>query len=201
MTASVPASTAPTSPRRFILPAILGLLGYILDQVTKFWVLSNMHEGETIPVLPPVLSWHFVRNPGAAFSMGTEYTWVFTIIMVVVAAYVIYKFRTTTSKIWLIVMGTLLGGILGNLTDRLFQEPGFGLGHVIDFIAVPNFAVFNVADSLIVCSMIVICILLIKGVPLNDEVDDDLDQVQAPEDQPEPSAVTDADEPTSKNHE
>ncbi len=169
MTVTAPAETQPSQARRLMLPVLVALIGYGLDQLTKYWVLANMTEGETIPVLPPLLSWHFVRNPGAAFSMGTEYTWVFTIIMVVVAGYVIYKLISTTRTIWLASLGALLGGILGNLTDRLFQEPSFGLGHVIDFIAVPNFAVFNIADSLIVCSMIVICLLLIKGVPLNEE--------------------------------
>ena len=169
MTQTAPAATQPSHTRRLALPVIIALIGYTLDQLSKNWVLSNMSEGETIPVLPPVLSWHFVRNPGAAFSMGTEYTWVFTIIMVAVAGYVIYKLASTTHTIWLASLGALLGGILGNLTDRLFQEPAFGLGHVIDFIAVPNFAVFNIADSLIVCSMIVICLLLIKGVTLTEQ--------------------------------
>ena len=155
--------------KQVLLVGLIAVLGYTLDQLTKFWVLNNMSEGETIPVLPPLLNWHFVRNPGAAFSIGTEFTWVFTIIMVIVAGYVIFKLRTTTRTIWLIAMGALLGGVFGNLTDRLIQEPGFGVGHVIDFIAFPNFAVFNIADSLIVCSMIGIGLLLVTGTPMNEE--------------------------------
>ena len=155
--------------KQVLLVGLIAVLGYTLDQLTKFWVLNNMSEGETIPVLPPLLNWHFVRNPGAAFSIGTEFTWVFTIIMVIVAGYVIFKLRTTTRTIWLVAMGALLGGVFGNLTDRLIQEPGFGVGHVIDFIAFPNFAVFNIADSLIVCSMIGIGLLLVTGTPMNEE--------------------------------
>lgn len=168
-------SQSPTEPKnrptrnQVLLVGLIAVLGYTLDQLTKFWVLNNMSEGETIPVLPPLLNWHFVRNPGAAFSIGTEFTWVFTIIMVIVAGYVIFKLRTTTRTIWLIAMGALLGGVFGNLTDRLIQEPGFGVGHVIDFIAFPNFAVFNIADSLIVCSMIGIGLLLVTGTPMNEE--------------------------------
>lgn len=168
-------SQSPTEPKnrptrnQVLLVGLIAVLGYTLDQLTKFWVLNNMSEGETIPVLPPLLNWHFVRNPGAAFSIGTEFTWVFTIIMVIVAGYVIFKLRTTTRTIWLIALGALLGGVFGNLTDRLIQEPGFGVGHVIDFIAFPNFAVFNIADSLIVCSMIGIGLLLVTGTPMNEE--------------------------------
>lgn len=168
-------SQSPTEPKnrptrnQVLLVGLIAVLGYTLDQLTKFWVLNNMSEGETIPILPPLLDWHFVRNPGAAFSIGTEFTWVFTIIMVIVAGYVIFKLRTTTRTIWLIALGALLGGVFGNLTDRLIQEPGFGVGHVIDFIAFPNFAVFNIADSLIVCSMIGIGLLFVTGTPMNEE--------------------------------
>lgn len=77
---------------------------------------------------------------------------------------IVFRARTTP---WLITLGALGGGIAGNLTDRLFREPGFGVGHVIDFIAVPNFAIFNLADSCIVVSIIVIVILVMRGKTLD----------------------------------
>lgn len=127
-----------------------------------------MQEGQRIPVLEPVLSWHFIRNPGAAFSIGTDYTWIFTIIQAIGLLIVLYLiiFRARTMP-WLIILGVLGGGIAGNLTDRLFREPGFGIGHVIDFIALPNFAIFNIADSCIVVSIILIVFMVLRGKTLD----------------------------------
>lgn len=145
---------------------------YVLDLWSKQTVLENMQEGERIPVVEPVLSWHFIRNPGAAFSIGTDYTWIFTIIqtagLIIVLYLIVFRARTTP---WLLTLGALGGGIAGNLTDRLFREPGFGVGHVIDFIAVPNFAIFNVADSFIVVSIIVIVLLVMLGKTLDGRPD------------------------------
>lgn len=137
--------------------------GYVLDQLTKRWVETTMTEGQVIEVLPPLLRWHFIRNPGAAFSIGEEHTWVFTIIQASVAVFVVVLLFRVRSTVWALALGGLLGGVLGNLTDRLLRPPGFGVGHVVDFIALPNFAIFNIADSLIVCSMIGIVLLMFTG--------------------------------------
>lgn len=154
--------------RRWWIALIPLVVAYIADLWSKEAVLATMQEGERIPVLEPLLSWHFIRNPGAAFSIGTDFTWIFTIIqavgLVVVLYLIVFRARTTP---WLITLGALAGGIAGNLTDRLFREPGFGVGHVIDFIAVPNFAIFNVADSCIVVSIGVIVVLVMRGKTLD----------------------------------
>lgn len=141
------------------------LLAYVLDQLTKHIVSSSMVEGEVLPALPPVLSWHYIRNSGAAFSIGENITWVFAVAMAVVAVVIVVMARKLGSRWWAIACGMLLGGALGNLTDRLLRPPYFGMGHVVDFIAVPHFAIFNVADSSIVGSVIIICILTLKGIP------------------------------------
>ena len=140
---------------------------YIFDQLTKWWVVSTMSEGQVTPVLPPLLNWRFIRNPGAAFSIGTDHTWVFTIIMVVVAVFIVLQIRRIASRGWAVALGLVLGGALGNLTDRLFREPSFGQGHVVDFIALPNFAIFNIADSGIVSGVVLICILTLRGIGLD----------------------------------
>lgn len=144
------------------------IIAYIADLWSKQSVLANMQEGERIPVIEPVLNWHFIRNPGAAFSIGTEYTWIFSIIqavgLLIVLNLILFRARTMP---WLLTLGALGGGIAGNLTDRLFREPGFGVGHVIDFIGVPNFAIFNIADSFIVVSIIVIVLLVMTGKTLD----------------------------------
>ncbi|WP_307086660.1 signal peptidase II [Arthrobacter agilis] len=143
------------------------LVAYTLDQLTKWWVVATMTEGQVTPVLPPLLHWRFIRNPGAAFSIGTDYTWVFTIVMVVVAVAIVLQVRKVASWGWAVALGLVLGGALGNLTDRLLREPSFGQGHVVDFIALPNFAIFNIADSAVVSGVVLICILTLRGIGMD----------------------------------
>ncbi len=143
------------------------LVAYTLDQLTKWWVVATMSEGQITPVLPPLLHWRFIRNPGAAFSIGTDYTWVFTIVMVVVSVAIVLQVRKVASWGWAVALGLVLGGALGNLTDRLFREPSFGQGHVVDFIALPNFAIFNIADSAVVSGVVLICILTLRGIGMD----------------------------------
>ena len=145
------------------------VFAYLFDQLTKWWVVSTMTEGDIIPVLPPLLHWHFIRNSGAAFSIGQDYTWVFTIVMVLVSGAIIFYARKVRSAWWSVALGLLLGGALGNLTDRLFREPSFGVGHVVDFIAFPNFAIFNIADSAVVGGVILWCILTFMGIGIDGE--------------------------------
>ncbi|GLB66200.1 lipoprotein signal peptidase [Arthrobacter mangrovi] len=165
-TARPPAGKSGAARFVLILAACAGF-AYGLDQLTKAWVVGTMSEGDIIPVLPPLLHWHFIRNSGAAFSIGEDYTWVFTIIMSVVAAAIIFYAGRIRSLWWSVALGFLLGGVLGNLTDRLFREPGFGVGHVVDFIALPNFAIFNIADSAIVGSVILWCLLTLRGIGMD----------------------------------
>lgn len=150
--------------RAWWIALIPSAIAYVADLWSKETVLANMQEGERIPVLEPILTWHFIRNPGAAFSICIEYTWVFSIIQAVGLIIVLYLiFSKARTLPWLLTLGALGGGIAGNLTDRLFREPGFGTGHVIDFIAVHNFAIFNIADSFIVVSIIIIVLLVMLG--------------------------------------
>jgi len=165
-------SAAGSAPLRrsgkFVLVlACCAAFAYAFDQLTKLWVVSTMVEGQVIPVLPPLLNWHFIRNPGAAFSIGEDYTWIFSIVMALVAGAILFYARRVRSIWWAIALGFLLGGALGNLTDRLFREPSFGMGHVVDFIAFPNFAIFNIADSAIVGAVILWCILTLMGIGMD----------------------------------
>jgi signal peptidase II len=170
--AADPARPVPPAPRpgRGVLLSVFAgfaLFAYILDQLTKLWVTSSMVEGERIPVLPPLLHWYFIRNSGAAFSIGENVTWVFSIIMAGVAVAILFQIRKLGSLWWSLALGLLLGGALGNLTDRLFREPSFGMGHVVDFIQLPNFAIFNIADSAVVSAVAIICILTLRGIALD----------------------------------
>ena len=165
---SSPARTRPARTGRFAaLMGLIALAALVFDQLTKWQVETTMTEGQVIDVFPPLLRWHFIRNPGAAFSIGTDYTWVFTIIMVAVAGFLIYLLFKVRSLAWAAALGLVLGGALGNLTDRLFREPSFGQGHVVDFIALPNFAIFNIADSCVVSGVILVCLLTLRGIGLD----------------------------------
>ena len=167
--AARPAPSSPRPRRSLLLSLFCGfaVFAYVLVQLTKLWVTSTMVEGERIPVLPPLLHWYFIRNSGAAFSIGENVTWVFSIIMAGVAVAILFQVRKLGSAWWSLALGLLLGGALGNLTDRLFREPSFGMGHVVDFIQLPNFAIFNIADSAVVSAVAIICILTIRGIALD----------------------------------
>jgi signal peptidase II len=154
--------------------ALLILVGvaitvYGVDQLSKYFVVTTLAEGEVVPVLGTVLQWQFVRNPGAAFSIASGMTWIFTLLAAGVITFIVWFARRIRSIAWALVFGLLLGGVLGNLTDRLLREPGVGIGHVIDFISTPWMlpAIYNVADIAIVSSMVLFMILTIRGVGLD----------------------------------
>lgn len=150
----------------------------IVDQLTKAWAVASMAPriaaGEgPIYLLGPLLRLTYTENSGAAFGFGAGYTWVFTIVAVVVGIVIVRFARTITSTAWALALGGLLGGLLGNLIDRLTRPPSPGMGSVVDFIGLPNFPIFNVADMSITFSAIAMVILAWKGVPLADEEDSD----------------------------
>ncbi len=173
---------APSAKCVLMLGAV-AMTAYLIDLATKTWVVSTMVEGDSIDVIPSLLDWHFIRNPGAAFSIGTDFTWFFTVIMVVVVCGIIVQIRRVHSAGWATALGLVLGGALGNLTDRLFREPSFGQGHVVDFIALPNFAIFNIADMAVVSGVALICLFTLRGVGIDgrrsNEADSDVEEQES----------------------
>jgi len=162
------AGTRKVSARAILALLAVAVVAYLLDQFTKFLVVSNLTENQPVEVLGPILQWHFVRNSGAAFSFANGYTWIFSIAATAVTVFIVIFARRIHSTAWAVLFGMLLGGTTGNLTDRLFREPGFGVGHVVDFVQVYGFpGIFNVADSFIVASMGLFLILTIKGIGLD----------------------------------
>ena len=137
----------------------------LLDQFTKWLVVTYLKPVGTVNVIGSFVRFTYVENTGAAFSMGTGYTWIFAIIAAIVAVVILRSARKLTSVWWAVALGGLLGGALGNLLDRLVREPGFGRGYVVDFISFPYFAIFNVADIAVTCSVLLMVLLSLKGVP------------------------------------
>jgi signal peptidase II len=145
--------------------AILAALVLAADQFVKYLTTENLPYQEPVPVLGEFLQLYYVRNPGAAFSLGSDVTWIFTIALAVVAGVIVWKAFGLRSRLWAVVLGALLGGVLGNLGDRLFRDPGFPVGHVVDMISMPWMmpAIFNIADIFIVCGMISVALLVVFG--------------------------------------
>lgn len=147
-----------------------------LDQITKWWAEQTLAGRPPVQLIGEWLQLTFTRNPGGAFSIGTQYTWLFTAVAICVAAAILLYARGVRSGWWLTALGVLLGGALGNLVDRLVQPPGVFRGHVVDWIELPNWPVFNVADMAVVggaCAVVVLSLLGIdpKGATPRDEPD------------------------------
>lgn len=135
---------------------VVGIAVYGLDRVTKSWALVNLTPGVRREWLGEILQLHLIFNPGAAFSFGTSATWVFTLIQAAVAVVILAVAPRLRSWAWALGAGLALGGATGNLTDRLTREPGFGVGHVVDFLELPHWPIFNVADSAIVAAAVLV---------------------------------------------
>ena len=166
--ASAVSASAPGNNRHLVrVVYLVAAVVIMLDQTAKFLAVKYLEGKPPVDVLGQWVRLEFLRNPGAAFSIGTAYTWVFAAIAIAVAIAVVRTSRKLGSIWWAIAFGGLLGGAVGNLIDRIFREPGFLRGHVVDFIDVPHFAVFNLADSAIVCSAILMVVLALFGVELD----------------------------------
>lgn len=149
------------------LVVLLSALGVVsIDQIVKAWVMRSLTDGHVVHVVGDFLTFRYVDNPGAAFSLGTGSTWAFTLLASVVVAGILWYAPRVGSPWWRLGIAGLMGGAAGNLVDRLTRPPGFGVGHVVDFIATPNFPVFNIADMTIVCSVALMILLSARGVPV-----------------------------------
>ena len=141
----------------------LATLIWALDFLTKNWAIKNLSSSPR-KILGSFLQLTLLRNPGAAFSMATGFTIIFTSISIAVAIFITRKATRITSSGWACVAGLVLGGVLGNLTDRIFREPGFLYGHVIDWIELPHWPVFNIADSAIFIAAGIAILLTIRNI-------------------------------------
>lgn len=168
MTGTEPAADEVAAPAAGVVSArtaittALGVatVGLAADLATKAWAVSALEPETPVPLLGEVLRLYLIRNSGAAFSLGNGHTWIFTLlaatVLVGLLAYVVPRLR---HRGWAVGIGLVLAGIAGNLVDRLTRPPGFGVGHVVDFLQLPHWPIFNVAD-ICVTGGAVFCLLV-----------------------------------------
>lgn len=164
----LPAPAAGSSRRGlFRLLVVIAAATYAADQLAKAWAVAALSDGSVRPLIGDHLRLVLLRNSGAAFSIGNGATWLMTLIACGVLAVVVWAARRIGSTGWAWALGLVLGGALGNLTDRMVREPGPGRGHVVDFIDYNQFFVGNVADIAIVGAAALMALLSLRGVPLD----------------------------------
>jgi signal peptidase II len=165
---SGPVAAPARRPRtRLLLAIAAGVL--LLDLGSKLLVVATLDRGEDVRLLGGALHLTHARNTGAAFSFAQGFTVVFTLIAVAVAVVIVRASRRLFSLGWAVALGLVLGGSVGNLVDRVFRDPGFLRGGVVDFISVfaPGgefFPIFNLADSAITCGGILGAVMALRGI-------------------------------------
>jgi signal peptidase II len=157
-------------PRKVLLFALVAVLVYAADVVSKSLVAAYLQD--PVRLLGGGVYLVLARNSGAAFSLGTGLTVVLTVVAVIVIAVILRAARRLYSASWAVALGLILGGALGNLTDRLLRDPGGGRGHVVDWISLFSndghvWPIFNLADSAIVCGAVLAAITALRGVDLD----------------------------------
>jgi signal peptidase II len=160
-----PAATTPQESPQRRLRLLLSVAAVVLtlDIVTKVLAVRLLPPGQPVSIIGDTVTWTLVRNSGAAFSMGTGYTWLLTLIATVVVGGIFWMGRRLVSPWWAVGLGMILGGATGNLVDRFFRSPGPLRGHVVDFLSVGWWPVFNVADPSVVGGAILLVVLSIFG--------------------------------------
>ncbi|HWC35161.1 MAG TPA: signal peptidase II [Mycobacteriales bacterium] len=173
MQAARGAAVAAKSPAQRTVRARTGLFAgiavsvLVLDVVTKLVAVSQLAHRDRVTLVPHALWLTFTRNAGAAFSVGTGATVVFTAVAAGVVVVIVRTARSLRSAGWAVSLGLLLGGALGNLSDRVFRSPGVFRGHVIDWIELPHWPVFNIADSGIVIGGVLAVLLALRGIEMD----------------------------------
>ncbi len=166
------------APRTWLLFAAVALVLLVVDQVTKVLAVRHLTDRPDVPIVGELLQLHLTYNPGAAFSLGTRFTVVLSLLACTATVVVLWLSRRLDNRLWAVGLGFLLAGIDGNLLDRLFRDPGPFRGHVVDFLMLPNWPIFNVADMCINIGVGLILIQVLRGISLDgtrlsDQEDED----------------------------
>ena len=157
---------ASTRSRRALgLTLVVAVLALVVDQGSKALAVAQLTQGERIPLVGDLFGLSLVYNPGAAFSLGSGSTWIFTLVGLLAAiAVVVFAVRLRGAR-WGAALGLVLGGAVGNLVDRLLNPPSFGQGQVTDFLAYGDLFVGNVADVFVVAGVGLVCLNLLTQTP------------------------------------
>ena len=154
--------------RSIVVLAVVALIVYAIDLISKQLVVAHLSDGEPVRLLGGALYLVFDRNSGAAFSIGSGYTWIFPLVTLAVIGWILWMAAKLRSVPWAIALGLVLGGALGNFTDRIFRAPGPLRGEVVDFLSLfsptgRGFAIFNLADTALCCGVALAILLEIAG--------------------------------------
>jgi signal peptidase II len=146
--------------------ACVAIVGLALDIVTKVLAVSQLQPGEPVRLVGGLLTLRLIRNAGAAFSQGERFTTLFALAALLVLGYVGFRLVPRLRHGgWAVALGLLTAGVSGNLTDRIFRSPGVLRGHVVDFLELPHWPIFNVADMCITAAAAMVVVLaVIKNV-------------------------------------
>ena len=159
---------APVRSRRlWIWMVTVGVAVVAVDQLSKLWAVSALTGRAPVTVIPGLIDLRLLYNPGAAFSLGRGSTWVFAVAAAGTVAGILYYGRRLGSLAWTLGLGLVLGGAASHLLDRLFRDPGFARGHVVDFIDYKGFFVGNIADIMLVGAVGLLLALNARGIQID----------------------------------
>ncbi len=193
--------------RRRIWPvfAAVAVAAYLLDLLTKQLALTHLQEADgsrpRVDLVGDLLGLQLAFNPGAAFSMGEDFTVVISCVAIVATVVVLAISSRVRSPLWAVALGILLAGITGNLTDRLFRDPAPFHGHVVDMIELPNFPIFNVADMCINVAAVLIVVQAFRGVRVDGSRLEEADEAPKGEHVAEPAQSTQSTQPAATSPE
>ena len=159
--------TVLTSRRAWTVFAVVAGVLYVTDQLSKRAAVEQLTDRDDVRVVGDLLQLHLTRNPGAAFSLGTEFTVGLSCLAIAATLFVLVASRKVADRTWAAGLGALLAGITGNLTDRMLREPAPFRGHVIDFLQLPNWPIFNVADIAINVGAGLILLQVFRGIRMD----------------------------------
>lgn len=150
------------------VPALIGLqalVWIVIDQWSKWWAESELESAQYVPLWGDYFGFRLVYNPGAAFGIGGDFTWILTLVAAVAVVGLVWYSLGTHHWLWAIGLGAMTGGAISHLGDRLFRDPGFALGHIVDFLDYAGFFVGNVADIGLVGGAMVLVLATLTGAP------------------------------------
>lgn len=155
----------PQARRALGFTLVVAVLAVVLDQASKALAVAQLAPGERIPLVGDLFGLSLVYNPGAAFSLGSGATWIFTLVGALAAGSVVTFAARLRGARWSLALGLVLGGAAGNLADRLWNPPAFARGNVTDFLAYGDLVIGNIADVFVVLGVVLICLNLLRSGP------------------------------------